>query len=44
MGDRNQQFALECVRRIAEQGLKVAALSGGSDGIDGHSPEGGSGQ
>jgi hypothetical protein len=29
------------VRRIAEQGLKVAVLSGGSDGIHGHSPEAG---
>jgi glycerate-2-kinase len=41
MGDRNRQFAQECVRRIAEQSLQVAVLKGDSDGIDGHSPEAG---
>ena len=35
-GGRNQQFALECARKIA--GESVTVLSAGSDGIDGNSP------
>lgn len=34
-GGRNQQFALECARRIP--GENIAVLSAGTDGIDGHS-------
>ena len=41
LGGRNQQFALECARLIAERTLKAAVLSGGSDGMDGNSPAAG---
>lgn len=40
-GGRNQQFALECARLLAERKLKAAVLSGGSDGVDGISPAAG---
>ncbi len=36
-GGRNQQFALECARLIAERKLTITVVSGGSDGIDGNS-------
>jgi hydroxypyruvate reductase len=35
VGGRNQQFALECARRIA--GEHIAVLSAGTDGVDGNS-------
>jgi hydroxypyruvate reductase len=38
-GGRNQQFALYCAERIAED--NVCILSAGSDGIDGNSPAAG---
>lgn len=41
IGGRNQQFVLECARRLAESGEKVTVLSAGSDGIDGNSPAAG---
>ena len=41
IGGRNQQFALECVRRIAAMEPCVTVLSAGSDGIDGNSPAAG---
>ncbi len=41
MGGRNQQIALECARRLGAEGLRAAALSGGSDGVDGNSPAAG---
>ena len=40
-GGRNQQFALECARRIAGIEPCVTVLSAGSDGIDGNSPAAG---
>ncbi len=39
IGGRNQQFALECARKIA--GEKITVLSAGTDGIDGNSPAAG---
>jgi hydroxypyruvate reductase len=36
VGGRNQEFALDCVYKIA--GRRVVALSGGTDGVDGNSP------
>ena len=39
VGGRNQQFALYCATKIA--GQKLAALSAGTDGIDGNSPAAG---
>ncbi|MCR9243835.1 MAG: DUF4147 domain-containing protein [bacterium] len=39
IGGRNQQFALECARRIA--GRPITVLSAGTDGIDGTSPAAG---
>jgi hydroxypyruvate reductase len=39
VGGRNQQFALYCAARIAEE--RVAVLSAGTDGIDGNSPAAG---
>lgn len=39
VGGRNQQFALECARKIA--GENIVVLSGGTDGIDGNSPAAG---
>ena len=39
VGGRNQQFALACAPRIADENLTV--LSAGSDGIDGNSPAAG---
>jgi glycerate 2-kinase len=36
MGGRNQQFALACAEKIANQNITV--LSAGTDGIDGNSP------
>ena len=39
VGGRNQQFALACALRIADENVTV--LSAGSDGIDGNSPAAG---
>jgi glycerate 2-kinase len=39
VGGRNQQFALECTKKIA--GEKITVLSAGTDGIDGNSPAAG---
>lgn len=39
VGGRNQQFALQCARRI--RGRPIAVLSCGTDGIDGNSPAAG---
>jgi hydroxypyruvate reductase len=39
VGGRNQQFALECAKKIA--GEKITVLSAGTDGIDGNSPAAG---
>lgn len=39
VGGRNQQFALECARKIA--GENISVLSAGTDGIDGNSPAAG---
>jgi glycerate 2-kinase len=39
VGGRNQQFALECARRIAAENITV--LSAGTDGVDGNSPAAG---
>ena len=39
IGGRNQQFALYCARKIANE--NICALSAGSDGIDGNSPAAG---
>ena len=39
MGGRNQQFALACAEKIAEENITV--LSAGTDGIDGNSPAAG---
>jgi hydroxypyruvate reductase len=39
VGGRNQQFALYCANKIAEQNICV--LSAGTDGIDGNSPAAG---
>jgi len=39
VGGRNQQFALECARKIS--GENIVVLSGGTDGIDGNSPAAG---
>jgi glycerate 2-kinase len=36
-GGRNQQFALECAKLLARDGLHGTVLSGGSDGVDGNS-------
>lgn len=41
LGGRNQQFALECARRLDQQNLSATVLSGGSDGVDGNSPAAG---
>jgi glycerate 2-kinase len=41
VGGRNQQFVLECSRRINERNLRATILSGGSDGVDGNSPAAG---
>jgi len=41
IGGRNQQFALECSRLIAERNLQATVLSAGSDGVDGNSPAAG---
>jgi glycerate 2-kinase len=38
-GGRNQQFALACVEKIADQSITI--LSAGTDGIDGNSPAAG---
>jgi len=38
-GGRNQQFALDCARKIA--GENITVLSAGTDGIDGNSPAAG---
>ena len=38
-GGRNQQFALACAARIAEENITV--LSAGTDGVDGNSPAAG---
>ena len=40
-GGRNQQWALEMARLLAERGLSATVLSAGSDGIDGKSPAAG---
>lgn len=40
-GGRNQQFALECARLLANQAAPMVVLSAGSDGIDGNSPAAG---
>lgn len=37
IGGRNQQFALECARLLAERQLQATVLSAGSDGADGNS-------
>ena len=37
VGGRNQQFVVQCARRMTESGQRVTVLSGGSDGIDGNS-------
>lgn len=39
VGGRNQQFALACAERIAEENICV--LSAGTDGVDGNSPAAG---
>lgn len=39
VGGRNQQFALACAEKIAQQ--NIAILSAGTDGIDGNSPAAG---
>jgi hydroxypyruvate reductase len=39
VGGRNQQFALACAERIADENLTV--LSAGTDGVDGNSPAAG---
>jgi hydroxypyruvate reductase len=39
MGGRNQQFALACAEKIAEEDVTV--LSAGTDGVDGNSPAAG---
>ncbi len=39
IGGRNQQFALACAAKIAEQNITV--LSAGTDGVDGNSPAAG---
>jgi len=39
VGGRNQQFALSCAQKIAEE--KITVLSAGTDGIDGNSPAAG---
>ncbi|MCA8950584.1 MAG: DUF4147 domain-containing protein, partial [Planctomycetes bacterium] len=39
VGGRNQQFALECARRIA--GCPISVLSAGTDGVDGTAPAAG---
>lgn len=39
IGGRNQQFALDCARKIA--GENITVLSAGTDGIDGNSPAAG---
>ena len=39
VGGRNQQFALACAEKIAEENITV--LSAGTDGIDGNSPAAG---
>jgi hydroxypyruvate reductase len=36
VGGRNQQFALQCARKIA--GENITVLSAGTDGVDGNSP------
>jgi glycerate 2-kinase len=36
-GGRNQQFALWCAAELARRGQRATVLSGGTDGIDGHS-------
>lgn len=41
VGGRNQQFALECARLLAERGQGATVLSAGSDGVDGNSPAAG---
>jgi hydroxypyruvate reductase len=38
-GGRNQQFALACAEKIADEGITI--LSAGTDGIDGNSPAAG---
>lgn len=38
-GGRNQQFALQCARKIA--GENITVLSAGTDGVDGNSPAAG---
>jgi hydroxypyruvate reductase len=39
IGGRNQQFALACAEKIAEE--KITVLSAGTDGVDGNSPAAG---
>lgn len=39
VGGRNQQFALACAEKIADQ--KMTVLSAGTDGVDGNSPAAG---
>jgi hydroxypyruvate reductase len=39
VGGRNQQFALACAQKIADENITV--LSAGTDGIDGNSPAAG---
>src|SRR5207302_7202301 len=39
VGGRNQQFALACTERIADENITV--LSAGTDGVDGNSPAAG---
>jgi hydroxypyruvate reductase len=44
IGGRNQQFALACATKIAEEkiaGENITVLSAGTDGIDGNSPAAG---
>jgi len=40
-GGRNQQWALDVATRLHKEDAPIAALSGGSDGIDGNSPAAG---
>lgn len=40
-GGRNQQWALYLATRLSSEDAPIAALSGGSDGIDGNSPAAG---
>lgn len=40
-GGRNQQWALEASRLLAQSNVKATVLSAGSDGIDGNSPAAG---